>query len=159
MAAVAAALLAIRLFAVADGSRFAPFSTWSRGGRLGALLLLLAALLGLTALLVRRPSRPVWLATEAGGALVAPAAIEERIRDAVASHVEVLRARAHVSVSEGKPRADVQAMVRPLAAAAPLQEAFTATARDLLEHITGLEAGPVDVKVRVVPVRRLRRYL
>ncbi len=158
-AAAAAALLAIRLFAIAAGSQFAPFSSWSRGARLGALLVVLAVLLGLAALLIRRPRRPLWFAGESGGALVLREAIEERLRRAVVDHADVLRAHVHVEVVDGRPRAEAEVAVRPLAEAAGLRDELAATVRELLERITGLEASRVEIRVHVIPVRRLRRYL
>jgi hypothetical protein len=116
-------------------------------------------LLGLIALLIRRYRRPLWLAGESGGALVRHEAVEERLRRAVVAHADVLRARVHVDVGGGRPRAEADVALRPQAEAAPLQAQFAADVRELLEQITGLEASRIEIRVHVVSVRRLRRYL
>jgi hypothetical protein len=158
-AAAAAVLLAIRLFALSAGTSFAPLASWSRGNRFGALLILLALLLVLVALLVRRPRRPLWLAAEGGGALVRPETVEDRLRQAIVAHDEVLRAQVRIAIAGERPRVEADVAVRPLAEAKGLQTELSAVVRGLIEQITGLTAGPVELKVRVIPVRRLRRYL
>ena len=168
-----AVYLAIHFFAVAGGSSFAPFKTWTHGDRFAAMLVAFIVLVGLLAALLRRVGRPVWLAAEQGGVLVTPGTIAGPLQRELLRNVEVVSAHVHVSSRRGRLRADVQAAVRPLADAERLRAEFAATVSTLLGRITGVASDRADVgsdragaepdyvhvKVRVLSVRQLGRYL
>lgn len=172
-AAIVAVYLAVHFFAVALGSSFAPFKTWTHGDRFAVMSAVLILLVGLLAALMRRAGRPVWLAAEQGGVLVTPGTIAEPLQRELLLNIEVVGAHVHVSSRGGRLRADVQVAVRPLADAERLRAEFAATVGTLLRRITGVEsdhanvepdcAGEepdcVHVKVRVLSVRQLERYL
>ena len=162
----AAVYLATHFFAVASGSSFAPFGTWTYGDRVAVMLVVLVLLVGLLAALLRRAGRPVWLAAEQGGVLVTPGTLSGPLQRELLRNVEVVSAHVRVSSRRGRLRADVQAAVRPLADAERLRAEFAAAVGTLLGRLTGVEpdraaAEPdcVHVKVRVLSVRQLGRYL
>ena len=137
------------------------------------MVAVLILLVGLLAALLRRTGWPVRLAAEQGGVLVTPGTIAEPLQRELLLNVEVVGAHVNVSSHGGRLRADVQVAVRPLADAERLRAEFAATVSTLLRRITGVEsdrsdAGPdragaesdcVHVKVRVLSVRQLGRYL
>ena len=172
-AATVAVYLAVHFFAVSRGSSFAPFKTWTHGDRFAVMLAVLIVLVGLLVALLRRAGRPVWLAAEQGGVLVTPGTIAEPLQRELLLNVEVVGAQVHVSSHRGRLRADVQVAVRPLADAERLRAEFAATVSTLLARITGVASDRADaepdragaeqdcvrVKVRVLNVRQLGRYL
>ena len=172
-AAIVAVCLAVHFFAVASGSSFAPFKTWTHGDRFAVMSAVLVLLVGLLAALLRRADRPVWLAAEQGGVLVTPGTIAGPLQRELLLNVEVVGVNVHVSSRGGRLRADVQVAVRPLADAERLRAEFAATVSKLLQRITGVgsdyanvepdcagaEPDCVRVKVHVLSARQLGRYL
>jgi len=179
-AAIVAVYLAVHFFAVARGSSFAPFKTWTHGDRFAVMLAVLVVLVGLLVVLLRRAGRPVWLAAEHGGVLVTVDTIAEPLQRELLLNVEVVGAQVHVSSRRGRLRADVQVAVRPLADAETLRAEFAATVGTLLRRMVGVDpdyanvepdrahvepdcagVGPdcVHVKVHVLSARQLGRHL
>jgi hypothetical protein len=156
--AVGAILFAITLF-TSRSVNGGPFASWSAGQRGAGLALVLLIMLALLGVLLHRSSRPLWLAAEAGGVLVAPAVVEDPVHDALAAHPDVVRVKASVSGRRGRLRATVSVAVRPYAEAAVLRDELAGAARAVLERVAGEAVADVSLKVRVLAVRQLARYL
>lgn len=156
--AVGAVLFAITLF-TSGSVNGGPFASWSAGQRGACLALVVLVLLALLGVLLHRSPRPLWLAAEAGGVLVAPAVVEDPVQEAVAAHPDVVRVHASISGRRGRMRATVRVAVRPHAEAATLRDELTSAARAVLERVAGEAVAEVSLKVRVLAVRELARYL
>lgn len=158
MVAVGLVLFAVALFTSGRASG-GPFGSWSAGQRAAGLAFVVVCLLWFLAVLVRRGSRPLWLAAEAGGVLLQPQAVEDPLRDALSEHADVVRAHVSVSGRRGRLKADVRVAVRPYAEATALRDELSAKAQNLLGRLTGGAVDKVSLRVRVLTVRELGRYL
>jgi hypothetical protein len=163
---IVAALFAIRLVAVAAGWAFSPFDyiTPSSGHALLAWLLVIAmaVLAGLVWLVLRHDADALWLASPAGdGGVLAPKADLERLVSsaAVRAHADVVRAEAELWQRGAELRGRVHVWARPLADAESVRAAVEAAARRQTGRLTQTELGRADVRVRVLKVAQLVRYL
>ena len=122
-------------------------------------MVVLAALIWMV---LRHDSGALWLASEAGdGGVLVPKGDLERLVSSAAgrSHADVLRAEAELWRRGGELRGRVQVVARPLADAALVGAAVEERTRRQAARLTGLELSRVDVRVRVLQVRQLLRYL
>jgi hypothetical protein len=163
---VVAALFAVRLVAVAVGWDFSPFPyiTPSNGHSLLAWLLVLAmaVLAGLIWMVLRHDADALWLASPAGdgGVLVPKADLERLVSSAVGrAHPDVVRAEADLWQRGGELRGRVRIWARPLADAEVVRAAVAEAARRQAVRLTQSELGRADVRVSVLRVRQLVRYL
>ena len=163
---VVAALFALRLIAVAAGWRFSPFTYVTPGGGhvlLAWLLLLAMALLAaLIWLVLRHDGDALWLASPAGdgGVLVPKEDLERLVSSAAArAHADVVRAEAEVWQRGAELRGRVRVWARPLADGGAVGAAVDAAARRQVGRLTGAELGRCDVRVAVLRVTQLARYL
>ncbi len=157
-------LFATRLTAAAFGCGFSPFAYLSLSDDavvlawlLGAALVILAVLIWLV---LRHGEETLWLASATGGALVPAAALEQpAAAAATASHPDVVRAEVSLTGRGGALRARAHVLARPLADAATVKEAVEPAVRARFARLAGRDIDRVDVRVRVLTVSQLGRYL
>jgi hypothetical protein len=162
-----AALLAavcVYFVAVAVGSGYSPFDglALSSSHLQRALVFGVAFLIFLLLVLVgvRRGDPVLFLECGMTGCLVVRAsAVEGFVRTALAAHPDVLRSKAEVRLDDQRLRAEVEIAARPLTDAAALAATARRVVADTLHRSTGISPEEPRVRVRVVPVRGLRRYL
>ncbi len=156
----------MRLTAAAFDCDFSPFPYLTPDGSHRLLAWLLLAAMAVLALLVwlvlRHDAGALWLASGqgAGGVLVATGDLE-RLAAAAATrcHPDVVRAEAEFSQRGGDLRARVQVWARPLADAAVVGGAADEAVRRQIARLTGRDLAKVGVRVRVLKVTQLLRYL
>jgi hypothetical protein len=163
---VVAALFALRLIAVAADWSFSPFTyiTPSSGHSLLAWLLVIAmaVLAGLIWLVLRHDADALWLASSGGdgGVLVPKADLERLVTNAAGrAHPDVVRAETELWQRGGEVRCRVKVWARPLAAADGVRAAVEESARRQVARLTQSDLGRADVRVRVLRVAQLVRYL
>jgi hypothetical protein len=163
---IVAALFAIRLIAVAAGWDFSPFTYITPSGAHSLLAWLLviamAVLAGLIWMVLRHDADALWLAAAAGdGGVLVPKADLERLVSSAAgrAHPDVVRAEAELWQRGGELRGRVRVWARPLADAAVVSAAVEERARRQVARLTQSELGRADVRVRVLRVAQLVRYL
>jgi hypothetical protein len=163
---VVAGLFAVRFISVAAGWDFSPFTyiTPSSAHSLLAWLLVIAmaVLAGLIWLVLRHDADALWLASSAGdgGVLLPKADLERLVAGAVRrAHPDVVRAEADVWQRGGEVRCRVKVWARPLAAADGVRAAVEEGARRQVARLTQSELGRADVRVHVLRVGQLVRYL
>jgi hypothetical protein len=163
---VVALLFAMRLVAAAFDWDFSPFPYITPGGGhalLAWLLLLAMAVLAvLVWLVLRHDADALWLASPAGdGGVLVPADDLERLVSSASgrAHADVVRAEAELWQRGGELRGRVRVWARPLADADAVGGAVTAAARRQAGRISGQELARVDVRVKVLRVAQLARYL
>jgi hypothetical protein len=156
----------VRLVAVALGYDFSPFPYITPGGGhalLAWLLLLAMAVLAvLVWMVLRHDADALWLASPAGdGGVLVPAEDLERLVSSASgrAHADVVRAQAELWQRGGDLRCRVRVWARPLADADAVSAAVAAAAQRQAERITGLELARVGVRVKVLRVAQLARYL
>lgn len=161
-----AALFAVRLVAVAAGWDFSPFTylTPSAGHSLLAWLLVIAmaALAGLIWLVLRHDAEAIWLPSGAGeGGVLVPKADLERLVSGAANraHPDVVRAETELWQRGGELRARVRVWARPLADPGIVGDAVEAAVRRQAARLTRSELGRAGVRVKVLKVAQLVRYL
>ena len=163
---VVALLFALRLVAVVAGWDFSPFSYITPGGghALLAWLLLLgmAVLAALIWMVLRHDADALWLASRAGdgGVLVPREDLERLVSNAAGrAHADVVRAEVELGQRRGELRGRVQVWARPLADGQAVGAAVDEATRRQAGRLAGLELGRCDVRVRVLRVTQLVRYL
>jgi hypothetical protein len=161
-----ALLFALRLAAAALGREFSPFPYLTPGGGHAVLVWLLVGAVALLALLLwlvlRHGADSLWLASAArtGGVLVPSAAVERPAASgATRSHPDVVRAEVEFSQRGAELRGRVQVWARPLADAAAVGAAADAAVRRQVARLTGRDLARLDVRVRVLKVTQLAKYL
>jgi len=161
-----ALLFAMRLTAAAFDCDFSPFPYITPGGGHAllawVLLLGMAVLAGLVWLVLRHDADALWLASPAGGGgVLVPAGDLERpaTSGAVRSHPDVVRAEVEFSERGAELRGRVIVWARPLADAGAVRDAADAAARRQVARLTGRELARLDVRVKVLRVTQLARYL
>lgn len=163
---VVAALFAVRLIAVSAGWEFSPFSYITPDGAHALLAWLLvigmAVLAGLIWMVLRHDADALWLASPAGdgGALVPKADLERLVASAATrAHPDVVRAEVQLSQRGAELRGRVQVWARPLADPALVSAVVEEAARRQVGRLTRSELGRAGVRVRVLRVTQLVRYL
>ncbi len=163
---VVAALFAVRLVSVAAGWDFSPFTsiTPDSGHSLLAWLLVvaMAALAGLIWMVLRHDADALWLASPAGdGGVLAPKSdLERLVCSAVTrAHPDVLRAEVELWQRGGDLRGRVRVWARPLADSEAVRAVVEEAARRQVSRLTRSDLGRADVRVRVLRVKQLVRYL
>ena len=164
MAGVVALFFAARLTAAAFSCGFSPASYLPYANDAAALAWLLAgALAGLGVLLwlvLRHGDATLWLASPDGGVLVRAADLQTRAGSAaVRRHPDVLRAEVELSQRGQALRARARVKARPLAPAGAVAAAVEEAVRASVTRLAGRDLERVDVRVRVLSVRALARYL
>ncbi|HET6476620.1 MAG TPA: hypothetical protein VFH93_11155 [Thermoleophilia bacterium] len=161
-----ALLFAIRLTAAAFDRDFSPFPYLTPGSDHSVQALLLLAAMVVLALLVwlvlRHDADYLWLVSGAGagGVLVASSEIERPASSsATRCHPDALRAEVELSQRGADLRGRVQVWARPLADAAVVGGAADAAVRRQVARLTGRDLERLDVRVRVLRVTQLARYL
>ena len=151
-------------------SDFSPFPYITPNGHaLLAWLLLLAmvVLAGLVWLVLRHDSDSLWLASPAGGGggggggvLVPNEALERPAAAASGrSHPDVVRAEVEFFKRGADLRGRVTVRARPLADASVVGGAVDAAVRRQVARLTGRELERLDVRVKVLKVTQLVRFL
>lgn len=146
-------------------SDFSPFPYITPNGHaLLAWLLLLAmvVLAGLVWLVLRHDSDSLWLASPAGdgGVLVPNEALQRPAAAASGrSHPDVVRAEVEFYKRGANLRGRVTVWARPLADASVVGGAVDAAVRRQVARLTGRELERLDVRVKVLKVAQLVRYL
>ena len=163
---VVALLFAMRLVAAAFDCDFSPFPYITPGG--GHALLAWLLLLGMAVLAVliwmvlRHDADALWLASPRGdGGVLVPREDLERLvsNSAGRAHADVVRAEVELWQRRGELRGRVQVWARPLADGRAVGAAVDEAARRQAVRLTGLELARIDVRVRVLRVTQLVRYL
>jgi hypothetical protein len=154
----------MRLVAAAFDRDFSPFPYITPGGHalLAWLLLLgMVVLAGLVWLVLRHDAGAVWLPSPAGGGVLVPTADLERPAGSSArrSHPDVVRAEVELSARGATLRGRVRVHARPLADSAAVSSAVDAAVRRQVMRLSGRELERLDVRVKVLKVRQLVRYL
>jgi hypothetical protein len=155
----------MRLVAAAFDCDFSPFAYITPGGHAFMAWLLLSAMIvlaGLVWLVLRHDADAIWLPSSAGdGGVLVPAADLERLAGSAAgrSHPDVVRAAVELSSRGAALRARVRIHARPLADAGAVGAAVDEAVRRQVVRLSGAELGRVDVRVSVLRVKQLVRYL
>jgi hypothetical protein len=126
------------------------------------LLSAMIVLAGLVWLVLRHDADAIWLPSSAGdGGVLVPAADLERLAGSAAgrSHPDVVRAAVELSSRGAALRARVRIHARPLADAGAVGAAVDEAVRRQVVRLSGAELGRVDVRVSVLRVKQLVRYL
>ena len=133
------------------------------------LLSAMIVLAGLVWLVLRHDADAIWLPSSAGGGggggggggVLVPAADLERLAGSAAgrSHPDVVRAAVELSSRGAALRARVRVHARPLADAGAVGAAVDEAVRRQVVRLSGAELGRLDVRVSVLKVRQLVRYL
>jgi hypothetical protein len=151
--------------AAALGSDFSPFSYITPNGHalLAWLLALgMVVLAGLIWLVLRHDTDAVWLASAAGagGVLVPSADLERPASSAsVRAHPDVVRAEVEISQRRAALRGRVTVWARPLADPGAVGDAVDDAVRRQVTRLTGRELERLAVRVKVLKVTQLVRYL
>ncbi len=164
-AGLVALLFAVRLVAAALDKGFSPFSYFTPNGH--ALLAWLLAigmvvLAGLIWLVLRHDTDALWLASPVGGGgvLVPNEDLERPAASAAGrAHLDVVRVEVEFSRSRSALRGRVKVRARPLADAGAVGDAVDAAVRRQVTRLTGRELERLTVRVRVLRVTQLARYL
>jgi hypothetical protein len=148
------------------GWDFSPFTyiTPSSGHALLAWLLVIAmaVLAGLIWLVLRHDADALWLASPAGdgGVLVPKADLERLVSNAAGrAHPDVVRAEAELWQRGGELRSRVRVWARPLANAEVVRAAVEHGVRRQAGRLTQTDLGRTEVRVSVLKVAQLVRYL
>ncbi len=156
----------MRLTAAAFDCDFSPFPYVTPGGDhtvlAWMLLMAMVVLAVLVWLVLRHDADSLWLAagSGAGGVLVATSEVERPASSSAArSHPDAVRAEVELSQRGADLRGRVQVWARPLADAAVVGAAADAAVRRQVSRLTGRDLARLDVRVRVLKVRQLARYL
>jgi len=159
-------LFAMRLTAAAFDCDFSPFPYLTPGDDHTVLALLLLSAMIVLALLIwlvlRHDADALWLASGAGagGVLVATSEVERPASSsATRCHPDALRAEVELSQRGADLRGRVQVWARPLADAAAVSGVADAAVRRQVARLTGRDLARLDVRVRVIKVKQLVRYL
>ena len=162
---VVTGLFAVRLVAAALGHGFSPFPYITPDGHALLAWLLLAGMVALAALVwlvLRHDAAAVWLPSAAGdgGVLVRTTDLERPAGSAAArSHPDVVRAAVELSSRGARLRGRVSVQARPLADAGVVRGAVDEAVRRQVARLTGSELERLNVRVRVLKVTQLVRYL
>ena len=155
----------MRLVAAAFDCDFSPFPYITPNGHalLAWLLLLdMVAIAGLVWLVLRHDAGALWLAAPAGdGGILVPTADLERLAGSAASrsHPDVVRAEVELSARGATLRGRVKVHARPLADAGAVSGAVDAAVRRQVARLSGREIERLAVRVKVLKVTQLVRYL
>jgi hypothetical protein len=156
----------MRLVAAAFDCDFSPFPYITPGGGhalLAWLLLLAMVVLGaLVWMVLRHDADALWLVSAAGdGGVLVPKEDLERLVTAAAgrAHADVVRAEVELWQRGADLRCRVRIWARPLAGAEAVGTAVDEAARRQVARLTGLDLGRCDVRVKVLQVTQLARYL
>jgi len=155
----------MRLVAAAFDCDFSPFPYITPNGHaLLAWLLAIAmvVLAGLVWLVLRHDAEAVWLASPAGaGGVLVPNADLERPASSAAgrAHPDVLRTEVEFSARRSALRGRVTVWARPLADAGAVRDAVDGAVRRQVARLTGRELERLDIRVKVIKVTQLARYL
>jgi hypothetical protein len=150
---------------VAAGWDFSPFTYITPSGHAllaWLLVIAMAVLAGLIWLVLRHDADAVWLASPAGdgGVLVPKADLERLVSNAAGrAHPDVVRAEAQLWRRRGELRGRVQVWARPLASPEAVSAAVEEGVRLQVARLTQTDLGRADVRVRVLRVAQLVRYL
>ena len=155
----------MRLVAAALDKDFSPFSYITPNGH--ALLAWLLAigmvvLAGLIWLVLRHDTDALWLASPAGdgGVLVPNEDLERPAASAAGrAHPDVVRTEVAFSRSRAALRGRVTVWARPLADAGAVGDAVDEAVRRQVTRLTGRELERLNVRVKVLKVTQLARYL
>jgi len=157
--------------AVTVGCDFSPAADlpWPGGsGERAALAILGAAVVTALLVLLYRDDDPrLWLADPgdaageglAGGVLLPAATLEAAAEEAVAGHLDVLRASAAASGDARRLRLVVRVAARPLVDEARLGDELGRRVEAAVRPVLGARALEVRVRAHGVRVKRLARYL
>jgi hypothetical protein len=152
--------------AVAAGWDFSPFPYITPGGGhalLAWLLLLGMVVLGfLVWMVLQHNADALWLVSDGGdGGVLVPKEDLERLVSAAAgrAHADVIRAESELWQRGQELRGRVRVWARPLADGAGVGTAVDEAARRQVARLTGLDLGRCDVRVKVLQVTQLARYL
>jgi hypothetical protein len=154
----------MRLAAVAVHCSFTPVR-WlplptTPGGRAAVGVLLLAVMLALLALLLRRGEQRLAIdVSEHGAVVLGAAAVERVVGDAVGAHREVVRVRVEIRPHGDGLAAEVWVAARPQVDAAALRAEIEETVGTALRQATGLPVAAAHLKLKVLRAKDLRRYL
>jgi hypothetical protein len=163
VAAVVALLVAMRCIAVALGSSFWPLAGMSvtqAADRIALLAVALVVALVLLVLVLWSHDEGIEVASGEHGAIVIDGeALAAFARDAVAHHPDVVNVDAAARMRGGVLIPEAYVVVRPLADSGALRAEFQRRIRESLTAATGLEVGEPRLHLKVLTVRRLRRYL
>lgn len=156
----------MRLVAAAAGWSFSPFGYVTPPGghslRAWVLLAIVVVLAALLYLVLRGTGDALWLPSTAapGGVLVPAADLEQPVAAAAArTHPDILRADAELFTRGGELCGRMTVYARPLAARDGVREAAEAAVRRQVTRITGRELARFNVRVKVLRVGQLARYL
>ena len=155
----------MRLVAAAFDCDFSPFPYITPNGHalLAWLLALgMVVLAGLVWLVLRHDTDAIWLASPAGdGGVLVPNADLERPASSAAgrAHPDVVRTEVEFSRRRAALRGRVTIWARPLADPAAVRDAVDPAVRRQITRLTGRELERLDVRVKVLKVRQLARYL
>ncbi len=156
----------MRLTAAAFGCGFSPFPYLTPGGGHAVLAWLALAAMVVLALLIwlvlRNDADTLWLAAGAGagGVLVPSADIQgPAASSASRCHPDTVRAEVELFQRGADLRGRVRVWARPLADAATVGAAADAAVRRQVARLTGRDLVRLDVRVRVLKVTQLVRYL
>ena len=164
VAGLVALLFAVRLTAAAFGWGFSPFDYLTGSGAHGLVAGVLVAglvILGvLVWLVLRYDDEVLWLASADGGVLVRTTGVAGPAGEAASgAHPDVVRAEVWPRTRRGALSARVRVWARPMAVTGPIQTAVATAVGDELARLTGREPEAMDVRVKVLTVPQLKRYL
>jgi hypothetical protein len=131
----------------------------THGMRILATLAVLGASVALLALLVRGRPAPLRAGVEGGSLRLPPDTLARFLGARLASHPDVVVTRSHFTLSNGLLVADLWVALRPLAPVERLEPALREAATAALRSELGLAAEVRDLRVTVLRVRELPRYL
>jgi hypothetical protein len=151
--------------AAALDSGFSPFAYITPNGH--ALLAWLLAIgmvviAGLVWLVLRDDTDAIWLVSPAGdGGVLVPSADLERPASSAAgrSHADVLRTEVELFKRRAALRGRATIWARPLADPGAVRDAVDEAVRRQVTLVTGRELERLDVRVKVLKVTQLARYL
>lgn len=156
-------LLAARLVAALAGWSMPPITAISAAqGEFLASVALVIAIVALAALISMVPmqqERLLWLRGEHGGVLVPLAALERLATAEALQHADVVKAEARLTELDGAPAGQVKVYARPLADSASVSGDVQVRVRRELHKVLGREARAVEVRITVLRVEQLKRYL
>jgi hypothetical protein len=158
-------LFAMRLVAAAFDCDFSPFAYITPGGHAFLAWLLLSGMIviaGLIWLVLRHDADALWLPSSSGsGGVLVPTADLERPAGSAAgrSHPDAVRAVVELSARGTALRGRVRVYARPLADAGAVRAAVDAAVRRQVARLSGGELERLDVRVKVLKVTQLARYL
>jgi uncharacterized alkaline shock family protein YloU len=160
----AALYWAIRLAAVSAHCTWARLSFLhlpdSPDGRIAIGSALFAMTVAMLAVLLRRGEQRIAVdVSEHGTVVLGAATLERLVGETVGAHREIVRVRVEVQSRDDGLVVRVWAAARPQADAAALRAEIEESVRAALGQATGLTVAAAHMKLKVLRVKDLRRYL